>query len=152
MGAAVPAGPDVPAGSGQLGGAPGGTTPGRRAAAHVDRAQTEIAEYFAGTRREFTVVLDPSGTAFQKRAWSVLRTIPFATILSYADQAKALGSPRLARAVGSANGRNPLPIVVPCHRVVSSDGSLGGYSGGVVVKEWLLAHERRVAGASAGVA
>lgn len=116
-----------------------------RTRAHLDRAQLELAEYFAGTRREFGVGLDPVGTPFQLRAWQVLRTIPFAATSSYGEQARALGDPNLARAVGGANARNPISIIVPCHRVVSARGDLTGFAGGLEVKAWLLAHEQAVA-------
>lgn len=119
----------------------------RSARAHLEVAARELAEYFAGGRREFDLVLDPVGTPFQLRAWAVLRTIPFASTMSYGEQARALGDANLARAVGGANSRNPISIVVPCHRVVSSNGDLTGFAGGLEVKAWLLRHEREVAGA-----
>ena len=114
------------------------------ARAHLDRAEQQLAEYFAGTRQEFDIALDPIGTPFQLRAWEVLRGIPFGATMSYAEQAGALGDPAAARAVGAANGRNPLSIVVPCHRVVSASGALTGFAGGLDTKAWLLAHERAV--------
>lgn len=125
---------------------PGALSEADRAAAHahLDRAEAQLGEYFAGQRREFDVALDPVGTPFQLRAWEVLRTIPFGRTMSYAEQARALGDPAKARAVGAANGRNPLSIVVPCHRVVASSGALTGFAGGVGTKAWLLAHEQRV--------
>ncbi len=107
-------------------------------------AAVQLAEYFAGSRRSFDLPLDPVGTAFQRAAWAVLRQIPFGTTISYAEQAEGMGDRRKARAVGAANGRNPLSIVVPCHRVVGSTGSLTGFAGGVDTKAWLLAHERAV--------
>lgn len=119
---------------------------GRSARGHLDAAAQELAEYFAGTRRQFDVVLDPVGTPFQLRAWEVLRTIPFAATMSYGEQARALGDAHLARAVGGANSRNPLSIIVPCHRVVSSNGDLTGFAAGLEVKAWLLRHEQEVAG------
>ena len=117
---------------------------GRAAEAHLDRAASQLAEYFRGTRREFDLDLDPEGTAFQRSAWEVLRTIPYGATLSYGQQAAALGDPAKARAVGAANGRNPLSIVVPCHRVVAAGGALTGFAGGLDTKAWLLDHERRV--------
>ena len=114
------------------------------AEAHLDRAETQLAEYFRGTRREFDLDLDLAGTAFQRSAWEVLRTIPYGATLSYGQQAAALGDPAKARAVGAANGRNPLSIVVPCHRVVAAGGALTGFAGGLDTKAWLLDHERRV--------
>lgn len=108
------------------------------------RAERELAEYFAGERTEFSVPLRPQGTAFQLAAWAALRTIPYGATVSYGEQARRLGDARKARAVGAANGRNPLPIVVPCHRVVGSNGTLTGFGGGLDAKSWLLDHERRV--------
>jgi methylated-DNA-[protein]-cysteine S-methyltransferase len=118
----------------------------------LELAAGELAEYFAGARMEFTVPVDPAGTPYQRRAWEVLRTIPFGRTMSYGEQATALGSPGGARAVGSANGRNPIPIIVPCHRVVAASGALGGYSSGPAHKRWLLAHERQVLQRGAGSA
>jgi methylated-DNA-[protein]-cysteine S-methyltransferase len=104
-------------------------------------ARRQLAEYFAGARREFTLPLASQGTAFQQQVWAALRTIPYGHTASYGDIARAVGNPRGVRAVGLANGRNPLSIVVPCHRVIGSDGSLTGYGGGLERKQWLLAHE-----------
>ena len=98
----------------------------------------QLEEYFAGIRREFTLPLDLRGTEFQKRCWQALLEIPYGRTRSYADVARAVGKPRAFRAVGLANNRNPIPIVVPCHRVIGSDGSLTGYGGGLDVKEKLL--------------
>jgi methylated-DNA-[protein]-cysteine S-methyltransferase len=109
-------------------------------------AVTQLAEYFAGTRTTFDVPLDPVGTTFQQSAWKALRTIPFGETVSYGQQAERMGDKRKARAVGAANGRNPISIIVPCHRVVGSDGSLTGFAGGLHTKAWLLDHERSVAG------
>jgi methylated-DNA-[protein]-cysteine S-methyltransferase len=108
----------------------------------------QLEEYFAGSRTEFELPLAPAGTAFQRDAWTALRAIPYGATRSYAEQAAALGRPRAIRAVGAANGRNPIAIVVPCHRVVGSRGALTGYGGGVERKEWLLGHERRHAAGS----
>jgi len=105
-------------------------------------AVVQLEEYFAGTRSEFDLPLDPHGTPFQQKAWEVLRTIPYGATISYGEQARRLGVPSAARAVGAANGRNPIPIIVPCHRVVGSDGSLTGFAAGVESKAWLLHHER----------
>jgi methylated-DNA-[protein]-cysteine S-methyltransferase len=117
---------------------------GSRAEAHLDAAQAQLAEYFAGTRRQFDLALDPAGTDFQLRAWNALRTIPYGQTISYGQQAAEIGEPTAARAVGAANGRNPLSIVVPCHRVVASSGALTGFAGGLDTKAWLLDHERGV--------
>ena len=104
----------------------------------------QLEEYFAGTRTEFDLPLDPIGTEFQQSAWMALRTIPFGETVSYGEQARRLGDQRKARAVGAANGRNPISIIVPCHRVVGADGSLTGFGGGIENKAWLLDHERSV--------
>lgn len=106
------------------------------------RAATELDEYFSGQRQEFSVPLDPVGTDFQRSAWEVLRTIPYGQTISYGEQARRLGDPRKARAVGAANGRNPISIIVPCHRVVGSSGKLTGFAGGMDAKHWLLEFER----------
>jgi methylated-DNA-[protein]-cysteine S-methyltransferase len=106
-------------------------------------AARQLAEYFRGDRTEFDLPLDPVGTEFQRAAWDALGRIPFGTTISYGEQAARMGDRRKARAVGAANGRNPLSIVVPCHRVVGATGSLTGFAGGVDTKAWLLAHEQR---------
>jgi methylated-DNA-[protein]-cysteine S-methyltransferase len=130
---------------GGAGGVPGGGDDDLRLAeAHLDAAEAQLAEYFAGTRREFALELDPAGTDFQIRAWTALRTIPYGHTISYGEQAADLGDPGAARAVGAANGRNPLSIVVPCHRVVAASGALTGFAGGLTTKAWLLDHERDV--------
>ncbi len=108
------------------------------------RARQQLEEYLAGERTEFDLPLDPVGTPFQQRAWAVLRTIPYGTTISYGEQARQLGAPTAARAVGAANGRNPLSVVVPCHRVTGADGRLTGFAGGLDAKAWLLDHEREV--------
>ncbi len=102
----------------------------------------QLDEYFAGEREEFDLPLDPVGTDFQRSAWMALRTIPYGTTVSYGEQAARMGDRRKARAVGAANGRNPISIVVPCHRVVASNGALTGFAGGIDTKAWLLDHER----------
>ena len=107
---------------------------------------TQLGEYFEGHRQDFDLPLDPTGTEFQLSAWTALRSIPFGTTVSYGEQAEQMGDKRKARAVGAANGRNPISIIVPCHRVVGSNGSLTGFAGGIDTKDWLLIHERRVAG------
>jgi methylated-DNA-[protein]-cysteine S-methyltransferase len=108
--------------------------------------RTQLAEYFAGVRQEFELALCPVGTAFQLRVWEQLRTIGYGQTASYAKTAAAIGAPEAARAVGLANGRNPISIIVPCHRVIGADGSLTGYGGGLEAKRWLLAHEAKHAG------
>lgn len=104
----------------------------------LDRAVAQLREYLAGTRRSFELELAPRGTAFQREVWSALTTIGYGETRSYAELAAMVGRPRASRAVGAANGRNPLSLIVPCHRVVGSDGSLTGYAGGVERKRWLL--------------
>jgi methylated-DNA-[protein]-cysteine S-methyltransferase len=107
-----------------------------------DEVRRQLVEYFEGTRTEFAVDLDPHGTEFQRTVWDSLRRIPFGVTSSYAQQARAINRPTAVRAVASANGRNPISIVVPCHRVIGADGSLTGFAGGLEVKRWLLDHER----------
>ncbi len=104
-------------------------------------ARVQLVEYFAGTRRVFDLPLAPRGTPFQLAVLAALAEIPFGTTCSYGQMARRLGQPTASRAVGAANGRNPLAIVLPCHRVVGSDGSLTGYAGGLDAKRWLLRHE-----------
>jgi methylated-DNA-[protein]-cysteine S-methyltransferase len=102
----------------------------------------QLDDYFAGKRTTFDVVLAARGTAFQKSVWKALSAIPYGTTTTYAAIARSIGRPRAVRAVGAANGKNPLSIVVPCHRVVGRDGSLTGYAGGIAMKEALLSLER----------
>ncbi|MEM8619911.1 MAG: methylated-DNA--[protein]-cysteine S-methyltransferase [Actinomycetota bacterium] len=110
----------------------------------IDATCAQLAEYFAGDRIEFDLPLAPLGTEFQHAAWEALRQIPYGTTTTYGGQARGMGDVNKARAVGAANGKNPLSIVVPCHRVVGADGSLTGFAGGVDTKAWLLDHERAV--------
>lgn len=112
--------------------------------AHTAQLREQISEYYSGERREFTVMLAASGTPWQMKVWEALRTIPFGETRSYAQVADMIGNPGAARAVGGANGRNRIPLIVPCHRVVAADGSLGGFNGGLHLKERLLEHEQRV--------
>ena len=109
-------------------------------------AKRQLLEYFSGARRDFDLPLSPVGTAFQRQVWGELRGIPYGETVSYGELARRMGRPTASRAVGAANGRNPLAIVVPCHRVIGADGALIGYGGGLPVKETLLAHEQGVAG------
>ena len=101
----------------------------------------QLKEYFSGKRKTFTIKLAPRGTPFQQRVWRALQSIPYGRTLSYGQIAKAIGKPKAARAVGAANGQNPVSIIVPCHRVIGSNGTLVGYGGGLSIKEALLAHE-----------
>lgn len=101
----------------------------------------QLTDYFARARTSFDLPLDAAGTAFERRVWDLLRAIPYGTTTSYGALARQLGDPKDARAVGSANGKNPIPIIVPCHRVVGSNGDLTGFGGGLDRKRWLLEHE-----------
>ena len=107
----------------------------------LEDAVYQINEYFEGKRTVFTIDLNPEGTDFQKRVWKALLEIPFGKTTSYLELSKTLGDAKAIRAVASANGKNPLWIIVPCHRVIGSDGSLTGYAGGLHRKQWLLEHE-----------
>lgn len=102
------------------------------------KSKKQLDEYFCGKRKIFDLKLDLSGTDFQKKAWQHLQKIPFGKTRSYGDQAKSAGAAKAVRAIGTANGRNPIAIIVPCHRVIRSDGSLGGYAGGLHIKKFLL--------------
>ena len=113
------------------------------------QAERELGEYFAGARKSFDVPLDAKGTAFQKKAWAALLTIPYGETRSYGALAQQLGNPKASRAVGAANGRNPISIIVPCHRAVGADGALTGFAGGLEAKRYLLALEADVKNAAA---
>ena len=102
----------------------------------------QLHAYFRGDLREFDVPLQPTGTEFQQRVWTELQRIPYGETTSYGEIAKQIGAPTASRAVGAANGRNPIPIIIPCHRVIGRDGSLTGFGGGIETKRHLLAHER----------
>jgi methylated-DNA-[protein]-cysteine S-methyltransferase len=112
-------------------------------ASHPVLLETErqLGEYFSGERTDFTVPLDLEGTAFQKKVWEALLTIPFGETRTYADIARQIGSPKAYRAMGAANGRNPVSIMIPCHRAIGSDGKLHGFAGGLDAKQYLLAME-----------
>ena len=109
-------------------------------------AVAELRAYFAGELQTFTVPIRTAGTPFQRAVWNELQRIPFGTTISYAELAARVGNPRASRAVGSANGRNEICIVIPCHRVIAADGTLGGFGGGLWRKDWLLKHEAEVVG------
>ena len=111
-------------------------------------AAMQLAEYFAGERQDFDVPLTAAGTDFQQLVWAELVEIPYGETISYGELARRVGKPSASRAVGLANGRNPVPIMVPCHRVIGANGTLTGYGGGIERKQWLLTHEREHAGAT----
>jgi len=113
--------------------------------ARVAPARREVEEYFAGRRESFTLKLAPSGTPFQQSVWAALQRIPFGETRSYGQLAAELGNPGASRAVGRANATNPIALIVPCHRVIGSDGSLTGFAFGEEIKHWLLAHEGAIA-------
>ncbi len=110
----------------------------------LEDAVCQIQEYFAKKRDTFSLVLNPSGTEFQKKVWTKLVEIPYGKTASYMAMAQKLGDPKVIRAAASANGKNPISIIIPCHRVIGSDGSLTGYAGGLHRKKWLLEHESPV--------
>ncbi|MEZ4881989.1 MAG: methylated-DNA--[protein]-cysteine S-methyltransferase, partial [Flavobacteriaceae bacterium] len=107
----------------------------------LNDAVLQLQEYFEGNRKEFNLKLSPKGTDFQKRVWQQLQQIPFGKTTSYQQMANTLGDPKVIRAAASANGKNPISIIIPCHRVIGSDGSLTGYAGGLHRKKWLLEFE-----------
>jgi len=104
----------------------------------LEAAASQLGEYFAGSRKEFDLPLDLRGTDFQKDAWRALASVPYGETRSYGEQAQAIGRPGAFRAVGAANGRNPIPVILPCHRIVGADGSLTGFAGGLDTKRRLL--------------
>jgi methylated-DNA-[protein]-cysteine S-methyltransferase len=110
----------------------------------VEQAISQLKEYFVGDRQEFDLPLKPIGTEFQSTVWRSLTEIKFGSTVSYSEQATSIGRASAVRAVASANGRNPISIVIPCHRVVATSGGLGGFAGGLDAKRWLLAHEREL--------
>jgi methylated-DNA-[protein]-cysteine S-methyltransferase len=111
-------------------------------------ASRQLAGYFEGTQLDFDLDFAPSGTAFQLGVWSALQDISYGTTATYRDVATAIGNPKATRAVGMANNRNPIALLIPCHRVIGADGSLTGYGGGLEMKSWLLDHERSVLASS----
>jgi methylated-DNA-[protein]-cysteine S-methyltransferase len=123
------------------------TNLGHRADEEFTQARTQLEEYFAGQRLDFDLPVHAPGTAFQNAVWQALRRIRYGSTMSYREVAEEIGNPKAVRAVGSANSRNPISIIVPCHRVVGSDGKLIGYAGGFSAKRWLLDHELATAGA-----
>ncbi len=114
---------------------------GRRDDGALKKVRTQLSAYFAGELREFALPLAAQGTDFQQKVWRALCDIPYGKTISYGELARRIGQPSAVRAVGLANGKNPISIIVPCHRVIGADGSLTGYGGGLERKRWLLAHE-----------
>jgi methylated-DNA-[protein]-cysteine S-methyltransferase len=112
----------------------------------------QLREYFAGKRAAFDLPLAPEGTAFQRSVWRQLQEIPYGETISYGELARRVGNPKASRAVGSANGANPVPIVIPCHRVIAGDGTLGGFGGGLLTKQTLLTLELRASASNRAVA
>ena len=110
---------------------------------HINKLETQLKEYFEGKRKEFTIPLVIEGTPFQKEVWAALQAIPYGSTRSYKEQSTAIGMPKAVRAVANANGRNPISIVIPCHRVIGSNGTLTGYGGGLWRKEFLLELEAK---------
>ncbi len=108
----------------------------------LDQTRRELDQYFAGKLRAFKVKVAPQGTEFQRKVWAALQTIPYGATKSYAQQAKLIGAPKATRAVGAANGRNPIPVIIPCHRVIGANGSLTGFGGGMERKQILLELEQ----------
>lgn len=122
----------------------------RESGAPFDLVREQLAEYFAGARQQFEVPFKLFGTPFQQRVWHELTRIPYGRTITYAELARRIGRPSASRAVGNANGRNPISILVPCHRVIGASGKLTGYAGGVDKKEWLLAWEGAATAAATG--
>jgi methylated-DNA-[protein]-cysteine S-methyltransferase len=112
----------------------------------VRQCALQLEEYFAGKRKDFDLPLRPEGTGFQSKVWAQLQHIPFGETISYLTLAKQLGDPKCIRAAGSANGKNPVSIIIPCHRVIGSNGKMIGYGGGLWRKKWLLNHENALSG------
>ncbi|RPI76326.1 MAG: methylated-DNA--[protein]-cysteine S-methyltransferase [Desulfobacteraceae bacterium] len=110
---------------------------------HLKSGLIQLKEYFRGQRKEFDLPLNLRGTPFQKKAWRTLLKVPYGQTCSYRDLAIAVGKPKATRAIGGANHRNPIPIIVPCHRVIGAKGALTGYGGGLWRKQWLLEHEKK---------
>ncbi len=107
----------------------------------IQKCIIQLEEYFKGERTEFDIGINPAGTEFQSKVWNQLRKIPYGKTITYLEQAKQFGDEKAIRAIASANGKNPIPIIIPCHRVVGTDGKLTGYAGGMLKKQWLLEHE-----------
>jgi O-6-methylguanine DNA methyltransferase len=113
---------------------------------HLIKLTKELREYFSGKRKQFTVPLDTDGTSFQKEVWHALTSIPYGSTISYYSLSEALGNPLSVRAIASANARNPVSVIIPCHRVIGGNGNLTGYAGGLWRKKWLIEHEKKYSG------
>jgi methylated-DNA-[protein]-cysteine S-methyltransferase len=122
---------------------PGGVARAEKPGQPATRYAQQLHEYFSGRRKSFDLELAPKGTPFQLAVWTELRNIPYGDTISYAELARRIGKPAAVRAVGAANGANPIPVIIPCHRVIGSNGTLTGYGGGIERKQWLLALEGR---------
>jgi len=109
--------------------------------AQIQQCINQLDEYFKGERKTFNVGINPSGTEFQAKIWNLIQQIPYGETVSYLDLAREFGDLKAIRAIASANGKNPIPIIIPCHRVIGNDGGLTGYAGGLLKKQWLLEHE-----------
>lgn len=107
----------------------------------IQKCIMQLGEYFKGERKEFKIGINPAGTEFQSKVWNLLLKIPYGKTISYIELSKQFGDEKAIRAIASANGKNPIPIIIPCHRVIGNDGSLTGYAGGLLKKQWLLEHE-----------
>ena len=107
----------------------------------IQNCISQLDEYFRGERKEFNIKINPAGTEFQSKVWNLLIKIPYGKTISYLELSKQFGDEKAIRAIASANGKNPIPIIIPCHRVIGNDGSLTGYAGGLLKKQWLLEHE-----------
>lgn len=105
---------------------------------------SQLDDYFAGNLTSFNIPMEPAGTDFQKEVWKFLQTVPFGQTMSYMEMSKQMGDPKKIRAIANANAKNPISILIPCHRIIGSDGSLTGYAGGLHRKKWLLEHEQKV--------
>ena len=115
----------------------------KEANVHIEQLIVELDEYFKGKRKDFSVALNPKGTPFQRGVWEILQSIPYGKTISYSEEADILKHPKAVRAVANANGKNPIPIVIPCHRVIAKGGGIGGYSGGLWRKEFMLHLEQK---------
>jgi methylated-DNA-[protein]-cysteine S-methyltransferase len=113
---------------------------------YLELCSKQLQEYFAGIRRDFNLKLDPDGTEFQKKVWDILLTVSYGTTKSYSWQSRELKNPAALRAIAAANGQNKIPIIIPCHRIIGSTGTLVGYAGGLWRKRWLLEHEEKFSG------